>query len=97
MDLGKNVYINKLPFTDDQLIIQETEGKLQQVVYQFQLICQEHNIKTSTSKTKVTAFRRTELFRSEIITVYNGMEQFSPFSCLCSEIRFGSYREISIR
>jgi len=54
--LKRNVYLNTLLFADDQVIIQDSEGKLHKCVYILNQNCKDYNLKLSTGKTKIISF-----------------------------------------
>jgi len=51
--LKRNVYLNTLLFADDQVIIQDSEDKLQKSIYLLNQMCKDYNLKISTDKTKL--------------------------------------------
>jgi hypothetical protein len=64
--LKNNLYLNTLLFADDQAIIQDSEDKLQKSVYILNQLSKDYNLKISTDKTKIMAFKRKHLVRSKI-------------------------------
>ena len=64
--LKRNFHINTLLFADDQVVIQDTEDKLQKSVYILHQLSKDYNLKISTDKTKIMAFRGKHLMRSKI-------------------------------
>jgi hypothetical protein len=64
--LKRNLYLNTLPFADDQVIIQDCEDKLQKPVYIVNQMRKVYNLKISTDKTKIMAFKGKHLVRSKI-------------------------------
>ena len=64
--LKRNLYLNTLLFVDDQEIKQDCEDKLQKSVYILNQMSKDYNIKISTDKTKITAFRGKHLVRSKV-------------------------------
>ena len=64
--LKRNLHINTVLFADDQVIIQDTEEKLQKSVYILHQLSKDYNLKISTDKTKIMAFRGKHLMRSKI-------------------------------
>ena len=66
MTLKRNLYLNTLLFADDQVIIQDSEDKLQKCVYVLNQMNKDYNLKTSTNKTKIMHFKGKHLVRSNI-------------------------------
>jgi len=64
--LKRNVYLNTFLFADDQVIIQDSEDKLQKSVYVLNQMNKNYNLKTSTDKTKIVIFKGKHLVRSKI-------------------------------
>jgi len=54
--LKRNIYLNTLPFADDQVIIQDSEDKLQKYLYLLNQMSKDYNPKISTDKAKIMAF-----------------------------------------
>jgi len=49
--LKGSLYLNTLPFADDQVVIQDSEDKLQKSVYILNQMRKDYNLKISTDKT----------------------------------------------
>jgi len=64
--LKSNLYRNTFLAADDKVIIQDSEDKLQKSVYMLKEMSKEHNLKISTDKTKIMAFKGKSLVRSKI-------------------------------
>ena len=64
--LKRNTYLNTLLFADDQVIIQDSEDKLQKSVYLLNQKRKDYNLKISTDKTQIMAFKGKYLVRSKI-------------------------------
>jgi len=64
--LKRNLYLNTLLFADDQVIIQDSEDKLQKSVYILNQMRKDHNLKISMGKTKIMAFKGKHSVRSKI-------------------------------
>jgi hypothetical protein len=62
----RNLYLNTLLFADDQVIIQDSEDKLQKSVYILSQMSNDYNPKISTDKTKIMAFKGERLVRSKV-------------------------------
>ena len=60
------LYFNTLLFADDQVIIQDSEDKLQKFAYILNQMSKDYNLKISTDKTKIMAFKGKHLVRSNI-------------------------------
>jgi len=63
--LKRNLYLNTLLFADDQVIIQDSENKLQKPVYILNQMSKDYNLKISTDKTNIMAFKGKHLVRSK--------------------------------
>ena len=50
------VYLNTLLFADDQVIIQDSEDKLQKSIYILNQMSKDYNLKISRDKTKIMFF-----------------------------------------
>jgi len=64
--LKRNLWLKTLLFTDDQVIIQDSEDKLQKSVYILNQTGKDYNLKISTVKTKIMAFKGKYLVLSKI-------------------------------
>ena len=64
--LKRNLYLETLFFSDDQVIIQDSEDKLQKSVYLLNQMSKDYNLKIFTHKTKIMAFKGKQLVRSKI-------------------------------
>ena len=53
----RNLYLNTLLFADDQVIIQDSEDKLQESIYILNQMSKDYNLKIFTDKTKIMAFK----------------------------------------
>jgi len=85
--LKRNVYLNTLLFADDQVIIQESEDKLQKSVYILNQMSKDYNLKISTEKNKNTmAFKVEHLVRSKIEIDGSILEQVKQFNYLGCEL-----------
>ena len=85
--LKRNRYLNTLLFADDQIIKQNTEDKLQKSVYILNQLSKDYNLKISTDKTKIIAFRGKQLLHSKIEIDRLILEQVKKFNYLviCKE------------
>jgi hypothetical protein len=52
----RNLYIDTLLFADDQVIVQDSEDKLQKSVYIYIYMSKDYNLIISRDKTKIMAF-----------------------------------------
>jgi hypothetical protein len=84
--LKRNIYLNTLLFTDDQVIIQDSEDKLQKSVYILNQLSKDYNLKISIDKTKLMAFKRKHLVHSKIEIDELILEQVTQFSYLGCEL-----------
>ena len=64
--LKRNLYFNTLLFAYDQIIIQDTEHKLQKSVFILNQLSKDYSLKISTEKTKILTFKGKQLLRSKI-------------------------------
>ena len=55
--LKRNLYLNTLLFADDQVFIQDSEDELKKSVSILNQMCKDYNLKISTDKTKIMAFK----------------------------------------
>jgi len=74
-----------LLFADDQVIIQDSEDKLQKSVYILNQMSKDHNLKISTDKTKIMAFKGKRLVFSKIEIDRSILEQVNQFNYLGCE------------
>jgi hypothetical protein len=81
--LKSNLYLNTLLFADDQAIIQDSEDKLQKSVH---ILNQDYNLKISTGKTKIMAFKGKHLVRSKIEIDGSILEKVKQFNYLGCEL-----------
>jgi hypothetical protein len=83
--LQRNLYFNTLLFADDQIIIQDSEDKLQKSAYILNQMSKDYNLKISTDKTKITAFKGKHLVPSKIEIDGAILEQVKQFYYLGCE------------
>jgi len=82
--LKRNIYLNTLLFADDQIIIQDSEDKLQKSVYILNQMSKDYNLKISTDKTKIMAFKGKHLVCSKIEidrSILGQVKQFNYLGC----------------
>jgi len=84
--LKRNLYLNTLLFADDQVIIQDFEDKLQKSVYILNQISKDYNLKISTDKTKIMAFKGKHLIPSKTEIDGSTLEQVKQFNYLGCEL-----------
>ena len=77
--LKTNLYLNTLLFADEQAIIQDSEDKLQKSVYILKQMSKDYNLRISTNKTKIMAFKGKHLLRSKIEIDGSILEQVKQF------------------
>ena len=85
--LKRNLYLNTLFFADNQMIIQITEDKLHKSVYILNQLSKEYNLKISTDRTKIMAFRGKWLLCSKIEvdgSILGKVKQFNYLGCKLS-------------
>jgi len=87
--LKRNLYLNSLLFTHDQVIIQDSENKLQKSVYILKQKSKGYNLKISTDKTKIMDFKRKHLVRSKIEIDGSILEEVKKFNYLGCELSLG--------
>ena len=80
--LKRNLYLNTLLFADDQVVIQDSEDKLQKSVYILNQMSKDYNLKISTDKTKIMAFKGKHLVCSKIEINRSILEQVKQFNYL---------------
>ena len=80
--LKRNLYLNTVHFTDDQVIIQDSEDKLQKSVYILNQMIKYYNLKISMDKTKIMALRGKHLLHSKIERDGSILEQVKQFNYL---------------
>jgi hypothetical protein len=85
--LKRNLYLNTLLFADDQVIIQDSEDKLQKSVNILNQMSKDYNLKIFTAKTKLIAFEGKYLVCSK--TEIDGLilehvKQFNYLGCKLS-------------
>jgi len=80
------IYLVSYLFIDDQVIIQDSEDKLQKSVYILNQMSKDHNLKTSADKTKIMAFKGKHLVRSKIEIDGSILEQVKQFNYLGCEM-----------
>ena len=84
--LKRNLYLNTLLFADDQVIIQDSEDKLQKSIYILNEMSKDYNLKISTDKTKTMVFRGKHLVRSKIEIDGSILDQVRQFNYLGCEL-----------
>jgi hypothetical protein len=80
--LGNNKYINTILFTDDQVLLAETEDHLQENVTKLNKILKLHNMRISTNKTKAMAMEGKYMRQAKIVIDDIVIEQTSSFKYL---------------
>ena len=82
----RNLYLNTLLFADNQVVIQDSEDKLQKSVYILNQISKDYNFKISTDKTKIMAFKGKHLVRSKTEIHGSILEQVKQFNYLACKL-----------
>ena len=77
-----NLFLNTLLFADDQIIIEDSEDKLQESVYILKQMYKDYNLKISTEKTKIMALKGKHLVRSKIEIDGSVLEKVKKFNYL---------------
>jgi hypothetical protein len=76
--------LTPLLFADDQVTKQDSENKLQKYVYILNQMSKHYNLKMSTDKTKIMAFKGKHIVRSKIEidgSILEGVEKFNYLGC----------------
>ena len=84
--LKRNLYLNTLLFADDQVIKQDCEDRLQKSVYILNQMSKDYNLKKSTDKIKIMAFKGKHLMRSKIIIDGSILKKVIKFNYLECEL-----------
>jgi len=85
--LKRNLYLNTLLFADDQIIIiQDSEDKVQKSVYILNQMSKDYNLKITTDKTKIMAFKGKHLVRSKTEIDGSKLEKVRKFNYLGCEL-----------
>jgi len=84
--LLKRNYLNTLLFADDQVVIRDSEDKLQKSVYILNQMSKDYTLKISTDKTKIMAFKGKHLVRSKIEVDGSILEEVKQFNYLGCEL-----------
>jgi len=84
--LKRNLYLNTLLFADDQVIIQDSEDKLQKSVCMLNQMSKGYNLKISTDKTKIMAFKGKHIKRFKTEIDGSILEQVKRFNYLGCEL-----------
>ena len=80
--LKRNLYFNTLLFADELIDLLDTEDKLQKSLYILHQLNKHYNLKISTDKTKIVAFKGKQLLRSKIEIDGSILEQMKKFNYL---------------
>jgi len=88
-----NLYLNTLFFADDQVIIQDTEDKLQKSLYILNQMSRYYNLKIFTDKTKIMFFEGKHLVRYKIETDGSILEQVKKFNYLAFKLSLGGEQD----
>jgi hypothetical protein len=71
---------------DGQVVIQDSEDKLQKSVYILNQMSKDYNLKISTYKTKIMAFKGKHLVHSKIEIDGSILEQIKHFNYLVCQL-----------
>ena len=91
----KNTFLDTLLFADDQLIISSSESNLQKALYTLNATAKHYNLKISSSKTKVLAFKGIDTLRAKIILNDKTIEQVNCFNYLGCNISYNKNNDIN--
>ena len=83
-ELKRNIYNNTFLLAVDHVNIQDSEDKLQKSVYILNQMSKDYNLKISTDKTKIMAFKGKHFVRSRIEidgSILQKVKQFNYFGC----------------
>jgi hypothetical protein len=69
--IGRNLNLDVLLFADDVILFANSEDDLQRSIYNFQLIPEKFNMKISSDKTKVMAFKGRNTFTAKFVFTIN--------------------------
>jgi hypothetical protein len=75
-------FMDTVLFANDPAVITKTGDDLQRSLHKLNLICKEYNLKISTVKAKVMAFKGSEHLRAKIMINCKVIEQTKEFNCL---------------
>ena len=84
--LKSNLYLNTLLFADDLVVIKDSEDKLQKSLYILHQVSKDCNLKISTDKTKIIAFKGNHLVRSKVEIDGSILEQVKKCNYLECEL-----------
>lgn len=82
----ENDSIKTLLFADDQVVFAKSEDELQRLMFSLEKHTEDYELKISTEKTKVMAFKGREAVRSKIVVRNRAIEQVNTFKYLGCEI-----------
>jgi hypothetical protein len=82
-------------YADDQALIQNSENILQIFVYILNQLSKDYNLKISTEKTKIVAFKGKYLVRSKIEIDGSILEQVKQFNYLGCELSLDFDKKIN--
>jgi predicted DNA-binding protein YlxM (UPF0122 family) len=77
-----DISLNTILFTDDQVVLADSEDNLQRAVYKLSNIANKYNLKMSAKKTKVLAFVGMNSLRAKIMINGQIIEQVNSFNYL---------------
>ena len=91
---SKNQQLSTLLFSDDQVVISDTEDNLQKAVHKLNRIITEYGLTISVQKTKSKAFKGRDPVRTKIVIDNKIIEQVNMFNCLGNMISYGKELDI---
>jgi transcription initiation factor TFIIIB Brf1 subunit/transcription initiation factor TFIIB len=80
--LSKNQHLSALLFADDQVIIADTEDKLQKAAHKLNRLITEYGLTISVQKTKSMAFKGRDPVRTKTLIDNKIIEQVKSFNYL---------------
>ena len=92
--LSKNQQLSTLLFTDDQVIIANTEDNLQKAAYKLNQIITEYGLTISVQKTKSMAFKGRDPVRTKTVIDNKIIEQVNSFNYLGNMISYEKEMDI---
>ena len=92
--LKRKFYLSTLLFADDQVLIQDSEEKLQKSVYTLNQMSKDYNLKISVGKTKIMSFKGQS---SKIEIEGSILEQVKQFNYLGCELSLDGEPDFDIK
>lgn len=80
--LGKNKYMNTILFADDQVLLADSEERLQENITKLNTVLKKYNMNISKNKTKAMAMQGKAIKRVKVVIDGNIIEQVNSFKYL---------------